>query len=241
MGFPTRLSGQVTRLIAIFGLFLVSMFAALDGTAAQNACGGTPVSGHACDTLATPAASPTESEHNSHGAMEMDFDLMYIDMMILHHGSVVALANVALPELTDPQLQEMAGNIISAQSEEITQLTEWRTEWYGSAEPMPMDEAMMDQMMVMMPGMGDATDMMNQMDADYQVSTFCAASDPDLAFIELVIPHHQMAIDSSVKAVEQSAHPELAEFAAKVIDDQQAEIDLLNEILAEREGATPEA
>jgi uncharacterized protein (DUF305 family) len=42
-------------------------------------------------------------------------------------------------------------------------------------------------------------------------------------------------------AVEQSAHPELAEFAAKVIDDQQAEIDLLNDILAEREGATPEA
>jgi uncharacterized protein (DUF305 family) len=192
MGFPTRLSGQLTRLVAIFGVFLVSMFAALDGTAAQNADGGTPVSDHACDALATPEASTTESEHGSHGAMEMDFDLMYIDMMILHHGSVVALANVALPELTDPRLQEMAGNIISAQSEEITQLTEWRTEWYGSADPMPMDEAMMDQMMVMMPGMGDATDMMNQMDADYQVSTFCAASDPDLAFIELVIPHDRL-------------------------------------------------
>ncbi len=30
--------------------------------------------------------------HDDHGGMEMDFDLMYIDMMILHHGSIIALA-----------------------------------------------------------------------------------------------------------------------------------------------------
>jgi uncharacterized protein (DUF305 family) len=240
MAFLIQVPEQVTRLFAIAGLVSVTWYAGAGGANAQTADEGTPMADQSCNALATPAA-PMVDEHGAHDAMAMDFDLMYIDMMILHHASIVALANAALPELTDPRLQEMASNIISVQSDEVAQLTEWRLAWYGSGDPMPMDEAMMSQMVEMMPGLGDATSMKNQMDADYQVSTFCAAADPDLAFIELVIPHHQMAIDSSVMAVEQATHPELASFAVKVIEDQQAEIDLLNQILDEMSVATPAA
>lgn len=235
----TRIPARLARLIAISGLSIVTVVSAVGTGMAQDAAESTPQASLSCDSPATPPSTMHDDGHGAHDGMEMDFDLMYIDMMILHHGSVITLANVALPELTDPRLQEMASDIISAQSEEITQLTEWRVAWYGNADPMPMDEAMMVQMMVMMPGLGNATSMMNQMDAAYQTRTFCAAADPDLAFIELMIPHHQMAIDSSVLAVEQATHPELAAFAETVIEDQQAEIDLLNEILAELTAATP--
>ena len=134
----------------------------------------------------------------------------------------------------------MATNIIDAQTAENAQLTEWRTEWYGSGEP-ATDTATMELMLEAMP-VGTMDEMMREMDAAYQVAAFCAADDPDLAFIDQAIPHHQMAIDASEAAVEQAVHPELTALAEDVIAAQQAEIDLLIAIRAELEGAaTPAA
>ena len=206
---------------------------------------GTPATTYSCDTGTSAASTPTMSD----GDMEMDmsvdveFDQLYIDMMIPHHGSIVALAQAALPELTDPRLLEMAQNIIDTQTIEMQELQQYREEWYGSAAPMQMDDHMVDMMMESMPAIGSSVDMMgNQMSADWQVSTFCAADDPDLAFIEQAIPHHEMAVMASEDALTMAIHPEIVGFAERVIAAQQTEIDQLNAIWAELTGAaTPPA
>jgi len=83
---------------------------------------------------------------------------------------------------------------------------------------------------------------MGQMDAATQVTSFCSASDPDLAFIDLVIPHHESAIAASETALDQATHHRIRDFAKRVIADQQAEIEQLTAIRAELTGeATPEA
>lgn len=197
-----------------------------------------------CDQVGTPVAAMASMDHGgATPAMEMqqaEFDQMYIDMMVPHHESIVALAEVALPLLEDPRLQELAQNIIDTQTAEQAELQALRTEWYGSPEPAPMDDAMMAMMMEAMPGMGTAEQQMQIMDAQWQVQTFCAADDHDLAFIGQVIPHHQMAIDASEIALKQAVHPEIAAIAQEVIDTQQAEIDELELIRAELTGeATP--
>jgi uncharacterized protein (DUF305 family) len=209
-----------------------------------------------CDQMGTPAASPDMMDHgamsgmSTPGAMdhgmstpemmhEVEFDQLYIDMMIPHHQSIMALAEVALPELTDPRLQEIAQAIIDAQGPEITELEDLRTGWYGSLDP-AMDDMTMDMMMEAMPGMGSMDEMMAQMSAEVQVQTFCAAPDKDLAFIDLTIPHHQMAIDSSEIALDKAVHPEINVIAEQVITAQQAEIDELETIRVELTGnATP--
>lgn len=198
-----------------------------------------------CGQAGTPAATPgMMMDHGSMDQgtpmaemmMEVEFDQLYIDMMLPHHGSIVALAEVALPLLEDPRLQEMAQNIIDTQTAEQAELRDLREEWYGSPDPAPMDAMMMEAM----PGMGSAEEMMNLMSAEVQVQTFCAADDYDLAFIEQTIPHHQMAVDASETAVEQAVHPELAAIAEGVIEAQQEEIDMLETIRAELAGeATP--
>ncbi|MGI8484443.1 MAG: DUF305 domain-containing protein [Thermomicrobiales bacterium] len=197
-----------------------------------------------CGTAGTPAA-PTTSGHDmgsmnsSTPAADVEFDQLYIDMMLPHHGSIIALAEVALPRLTDPRLKAMAQNIIDTQSAEQAELTGYREAWYGSGEP-DMSEHSMMLMAKAMPGMGSTDAMMQQMDSTWQVATFCAAADPDLAFIEQVIPHHQMAIDTSRIALEKAVHPETKVVAEKVIAAQQTEIDALNQIKAELTGqATP--
>jgi uncharacterized protein (DUF305 family) len=215
-------------------------------TFAQEAA--TPTAGYSCDATqagATPAmdhdAMPGMAAGTPMASMAIEFDQHYIDMMIPHHASIVALAQAAIPKLTDPRLQEMAQTIITAQTAEQEELRAYREEWYGSSESMAMDMgAMMD---MMMPGMEMSADQMEtQMDPAAQVAAFCAAADPDLAFIDLVIPHHETAIVASEAALEHANHAEIKAFAARVIEDQQREIDELSAIRLELAGsATPEA
>lgn len=171
----------------------------------------------------------------------MDLDQMYIDMMIPHHASIVALSEAALPRLSDPRLQEIARSIVSAQNAEVEELRGYREQFYGDPNPMPMDAAMMEAMDGMMPGMGSMDEMAFQMDASAQVAAICSAEDTDLAFIDLVIPHHEMAIVSSEPVAAGAEHDEIRAFAEKVIADQQREIEELSAIRQELYGsATPE-
>jgi uncharacterized protein (DUF305 family) len=167
----------------------------------------------------------------------VEFDQLYIDMMIPHHTSIIALSSAALPHLTDERLIEIATNIVENQGTEISELKRYRQQFYGDPEPMAMDEHMMGMMMEAMPSMGSGTramiEMSFQMDPQAQVNAFCAGDNPDLTFIDLVIPHHEMAIVSSQDALERAVHDEIKTFAQRVIDDQQAEIDELTAIRAE--------
>lgn len=199
-----------------------------------------------CDTAATPSAgmgmgmsTPTSGMDMDTPTMAVEFDQSYIDMMIPHHASIVALAEAALPRLTDDRLRTLADEIISAQAAEIGELRGFREQYYGSPDPMMLSEQEMDRVM---PGMTmPMAGMMAQMDPATQVATFCAAADPDLAFIDLTIPHHRSAISASEAALEQAIHPEIVEFARRVIDAQLREIEELSAIRLELYGsATPE-
>jgi uncharacterized protein (DUF305 family) len=203
----------------------------------------TPTATAGMGDMAMPSAS--DASGTAAITMPMEFDLHYIDMMIPHHESIIALAYAALPELTDPRLQEMAQNIITNQGSEIEELRNYREAWYGSPDPLPMDDAMLQMMMSMMPTMASMSSMeqmATEMDAQAQVDAFCSAANPDLAFIDLTIPHHQMALAASQDALTMATHQELKDFAQKVIDAQQQEIDELMQIRAELTGeSTPTA
>ena len=58
------------------------------------------------------------------------FDKAFIDAMIPHHESAIAMAEVARRETNDPEIREIAGDIVSAQEREIEQMKQWRQQWY---------------------------------------------------------------------------------------------------------------
>lgn len=180
----------------------------------------------------TPMAMDGSMDHGTY-----PFDQLYIDMMIPHHESIIALSQAAVPRLTDPRLIQMAEAIIATQSGEMSQMASWRETWYGSPAPDTSEHSMM-AMLEAMP-VGTMDEMMHEMDAATQVATFCSAPDPDLAFIDQVIPHHQMAIDVSKIALKRAEHPEIKETAQAVIDAQQAEIDQLTAIRSELTDEAP--
>lgn len=87
------------------------------------------------------------------GALETakPFDRAFIDAMIAHHQGAIRMARTELAEGDDAETKALADTIIAAQSAEIEQMNEWRTQWYGAPSPAggvpPEDEAL--------PGAGD--------------------------------------------------------------------------------------
>jgi len=155
------------------------------------------------------------------------FDLQFIDGMTMHHEGAIMSSKHMISDSKRPELRELAEDIEESQSGQIDQMQEWRDEWYpdaGQTSGMPagmmegMMEGMMGGSMQEMMG-GDATDEM---------------------FLRMMIPHHQMAVDMSEKALDEAEHPELENLARKIINEQTAEIELMKGYLEEIEAAEKE-
>ena len=63
-------------------------------------------------------------------ANEQPFDKAFIDAMIPHHQSAIDMAQVAFEQTSDPEIKNLALGIVTAQQNEIQQMTDWRQEWY---------------------------------------------------------------------------------------------------------------
>jgi uncharacterized protein (DUF305 family) len=63
-------------------------------------------------------------------AKEKPFDKAFIDNMIPHHNSAIGMATVARGETDNPKIEELATNIVEAQRREISQMKQWRNQWY---------------------------------------------------------------------------------------------------------------
>jgi len=156
----------------------------------------------------------------------IESDQLYIDMLLALDRSVVALSQVALPELTDSRLQVIAEDLVVAKAAEQKELREYRQEFYGSSESSQLDQQMTQLMMGIMPHMGQSITMMSgMMDPESQVIQYCAATNPDLAFIDQVLGLYQMTRFASEFMLTRSVHPEIRDFAMQVLADVETEID----------------
>jgi uncharacterized protein (DUF305 family) len=155
------------------------------------------------------------------------FDLQFIDGMTMHHEGAIMSSKHMISDSKRPELRELAEKIEESQSGQIDQMQEWSGEWYpNTGQTSGMPAGMMNEMMGngMMEGMmggsmqemmgGDATDEM---------------------FLRMMIPHHQMAVNMSEKALDEAEHLEVENLARKIIDEQKAEIELMEGHLEEIE------
>lgn len=246
---------------ALVGLALVGTFASgavrattptPDSHAAHHT-DGTPTT---TDSCAAPAvATPTMGGGVSGMQMNQEFDLMFIGMMIPHHRSAIAMARVALERAEHEEIRTLAQDIVTTQSAEIDQMTAWRNAWYPGAPAMSMEQ-MGQMMMGMMQGMsgmmgtpgagmgnmGDESGMMATMDAASMVRSLCSAAGPfDQAFLQLMIPRHQIAVMMAQVALQRATHPELKQLAQAIIGAQQREIGEMQGWTAAWYGTTPAA
>jgi uncharacterized protein (DUF305 family) len=145
-----------------------------------------------------------------------DADVTFAQNMIPHHQQAIDMAKLVDTHTERPELRQLASSIVTAQGQEITQLQGWLSSWGKPATPEGMGHGGME-----MPGTMSEADMNRLMDLN--------EADFDLAFVEMMAAHHQGAIDMAKTELEEGSLPEVKQFAQKVIDDQQKEVDQLQQ------------
>ncbi len=145
------------------------------------------------------------------------FDQAFIDAMIPHHESAIAMASAAKAAgLTQPELMEIADAIIETQQDEIDQMMNWRLEWYGSSTVDSAGAAAL--------GMSST-----EMGMQHDPSDLADAADVDAAFAAMMIDHHNGAIAMARRASQEAERGEIRSLAANIIAAQESEIDVMTE------------
>ncbi len=151
-------------------------------------------------------------------ATALAFDQQFIDMMAPHHQGAVAMAQIALTRARHPQIKSLARSIIADQNSEIAQMKAWRKAWYGSAATPGMAD------MPMLPGM---TMSMSGMSMMHDIGRLKTTTRFDKAFIDAMLPHHQLAIDAATLELARGSHPQLKALALSIIKGQSREEGLM--------------
>jgi uncharacterized protein (DUF305 family) len=123
-------------------------------------------------------------------------DERFIDAMVPHHQGAISMARVALENAEHEEIVQLSENIVSTQRAEIEELKSIKKEEFGTSRvPMEMSPQQMRGMGVMM----DPQELANR--------------EPfDKAFIDAMIPHHQ-----------------IRELAENIISAQQMEIEQMKQ------------
>jgi uncharacterized protein (DUF305 family) len=145
-----------------------------------------------------------------------DADVTFAQNMIPHHQQAIDMAELVDTHTERSELRQLANSIVTSQGQEITQLQGWLRSWDKPVTPEGMGHGGME-----MPGTMSEADMNRLM--DLQDAEF------DLAFVEMMAAHHQGAIDMAKTELKDGSLPEVKQFAQKVIDDQQKEVDQLKQ------------
>ncbi|MFI6291980.1 DUF305 domain-containing protein [Nonomuraea sp. NPDC050790] len=166
----------------------------------------------ACGGGEPPATGATAS---ATAAAFNDADVMFAQMMIPHHQQAVEMADLAPGRAADQEIKDLAAKIKAAQDPEIQTMRGWLAEW---GKPLPtggMDHAM--------PGIMSEDDMKKL--ASAKGAAF------DRMFAELMIAHHNGAIDMARTEQQQGTNPEAKELAKAVETAQRAEVAQMRALL----------
>lgn len=119
----------------------------------------------------------------------------YIDAIVPHHEMALSMADDAIAKATHASLKEMAQMMKTDQAREIGQFKSARANLFGSdSTPMPMDP-----------------------------QPIPAGPDFDKMWMEMMISHHQGAIDQSTLALDAGIVSPLDSLARHTIDEQKKE------------------
>ena len=193
------------------------------------ACGGdgddTGAAGHgghqATDSASAASSAPaSQGQHNA-------ADVSFAKGMIPHHRQAVEMADLAPDRARSAEVKKLAAEIEKAQAPEIEKLSGWLTSW---GETVPAEGAMDHSMHG-----GGMEGMDGMMSAEEMTALERASSKAfDTAFLEMMIKHHEGAVEMAKTEQSDGAHAPARKMAADIIASQSAEIEQMKKLLGEK-------
>lgn len=195
----------------------VHMLCAFGAALALTACSDRPASPTAPSTVdarTAAATSETSGATTQNGGVTIasapapspataNFEVRFMTDMIDHHQMAIEMAQICVQKAVHEELRSMCQNIIATQSREIQQMQSWLQQWYGiTYQPTmrPGDQKMLERLASL------------------------SGAEFEIAFMEMMIKHHEKAIKEARHCLDKAAHAELRELCEDIITTQSAEI-----------------
>jgi uncharacterized protein (DUF305 family) len=140
-----------------------------------------------------PAPSPSAANYEQRFMMNM----------IDHHQMAIEMAELCLTKAVHDELRAMCEDIIAAQSQEIDQMQQWLSDWYGiqyAPTMKPGDQNMLERL------------------------ASASGAEFEIAFMEMMIRHHARGIREGEQCLKKAYHADLIEMCHDIIATQSAEI-----------------
>ena len=150
--------------------------------------------------FAPPASADAPAADPDAAAFEVEF----LTMMIDHHQMAVHMSEMCLDKAVHEDLLDLCESIMTSQAAEIVQMQAWLSDWYGIEHEPSMDDPAHHQHMEHLETLsGEAF---------------------EVAFLEMMIEHHAMAVVDGQECLRESAHRELRSLCAGIVRTQLREI-----------------
>lgn len=161
------------------------------------------------------STAPSESEtYKKYAALKGEaYDKEFLANMIVHHESAMNMGEMALAAAQHQEIKDLATNINASQGKEVGDMRKWQTAW---GYPATSGHSMTD-----MENAGHSMEGMEDMNA---ALVGLSGEAFDKKFLELMIEHHQGAIDMAKPAATNASHQEVKDLAQAIIAAQTKEI-----------------
>ncbi|MGC5617648.1 DUF305 domain-containing protein [Georgenia sp. Z1491] len=207
-----------TLLTTVAGGTVLALTLAACGNGDQDAATSAAAEEESSETTTESTLQPEVSD------MHNEADVNFAQMMIVHHEGAIEMADVAVERAGSQEVRTLAEGISAAQGPEITQMTSWLEAW--GEETSPAGDGGMDHGGMEMEGL-------TQEEAMVELESVPDA-EFELRFLELMIAHHRGAVDMAETELDDGENPEALALAQTMIDDQQAEITEMEDMLESR-------
>lgn len=197
------------------------------GAVLAAAClfGAATASATAAEQSRTASSGATTSATTTQGAANTA-DIEFVAMMIPHHYQAVVMGDL-VPASADEDVSKLAERIAAEQTVEISTMQGWQA-WNGLpvTDAQQAYEDLLEQP-EMLEQMGMATEAeMDQLSAA-EGTTF------DVMFLELMIPHHEGAMDMAVDVITHGSDPFVQQMATDILTTQDLQIQQMEAMLAD--------
>lgn len=184
------------RIPHVVGVLAAAAAAGLLLTGCGNKTGSTPPPPPAARSA--PATSP-EQQHNQ-------ADVVFLQNMLLHHTQAITMSQSARDQAGAAQVKDLAARIEAEQRPQIQQMNALLTEWGVPAPATTSGTATTS-------GVGHG-----------QMPGMVSGAGFDRVFLEMMIVHHQDAVDMSQIELAQASNPATRNLAQQIISADQARI-----------------
>lgn len=158
-----------------------------------------------------------------------DTDVAFASNMIQHHAQALQMVDLTMGHDLDPEVQQLADDVRAAQTPEIEQMVNWLQDW-----EQPVPETARDHVNADGGGMDMGSDMPGMMSPeDLQSLEHAEGSEFQQMWLEMMIEHHEGAIEMADEEKQNGEHPKAIAMAEDIADAQAEEVSTMKALLGQ--------